>query len=45
MDREHVAEAYGRWAPIYDLVFGAVFRQGRRAAVRAAERGDWRPHP
>lgn len=37
MDREHVAEAYGRWAPVYDLVFGPVFRQGRRAAVRAAE--------
>jgi len=37
MDRDQVAEAYGRWAPIYDLVFGPVFRQGRRAAVRAAE--------
>jgi phosphatidylethanolamine/phosphatidyl-N-methylethanolamine N-methyltransferase len=38
MDRDQVAEAYGRWAPIYDIVFGPVFRQGRRAAVRAAER-------
>jgi phosphatidylethanolamine/phosphatidyl-N-methylethanolamine N-methyltransferase len=38
MDRDQVAEAYGRWAPIYDLVFGLVFRHGRRAAVRAAER-------
>src|ERR1700734_1599670 len=38
MDRGRVAEAYGRWAPIYDLVFGPVFRQGRRAAVVAAER-------
>jgi phosphatidylethanolamine/phosphatidyl-N-methylethanolamine N-methyltransferase len=37
MDRHQVAEAYGRWAPIYDIVFGPVFRQGRRAAVRAAE--------
>jgi phosphatidylethanolamine/phosphatidyl-N-methylethanolamine N-methyltransferase len=37
MDRDQVAEAYGRWAPVYDLVFGPVFRQGRRAAVRAAE--------
>jgi phosphatidylethanolamine/phosphatidyl-N-methylethanolamine N-methyltransferase len=37
MDRDHVAEAYGRWAPVYDIVFGPVFRQGRRAAVRAAE--------
>ncbi len=37
MDRDQVAGAYGRWAPIYDLVFDAVFRQGRRAAVVAAE--------
>ena len=38
MDRGGVAEAYGRWAPVYDIVFGPVFRQGRRAAVVAAER-------
>src|SRR5271165_2714100 len=38
MDRHGVAAAYGRWAPIYDIVFGPVFRQGRRAAVIAAER-------
>jgi phosphatidylethanolamine/phosphatidyl-N-methylethanolamine N-methyltransferase len=38
LERDRVAEAYGRWAPIYDLVFGPVFRQGRRAAVVAAER-------
>ena len=37
MEMEGVAAAYGRWAPIYDLVFGPVFRQGRKAAVRAAE--------
>src|SRR5450755_2276814 len=37
MDIGQVAEAYGRWAPVYDIVFGPVFRQGRRAAVRAAE--------
>jgi len=37
MDRDQVAGAYDRWAPIYDLVFGAVFRKGRRAAVVAAE--------
>jgi phosphatidylethanolamine/phosphatidyl-N-methylethanolamine N-methyltransferase len=37
LEREQVAEAYGRWAPVYDLVFGPVFRQGRRAAVVAAE--------
>lgn len=37
MDRDHVAEAYSRWALVYDIVFGPVFRQGRRAAVMAAE--------
>lgn len=37
MERDQVAEAYARWAPVYDIVFGPVFRQGRRAAVRAAE--------
>lgn len=35
---EKVAKAYGRWAPIYDLVFGPVFAQGRTAAIDAAER-------
>ncbi|WP_204848382.1 class I SAM-dependent methyltransferase [Rhodopila globiformis] len=38
LDRDRVAAAYGRWAPIYDVVFGPVFSQGRRAAVAAAER-------
>jgi phosphatidylethanolamine/phosphatidyl-N-methylethanolamine N-methyltransferase len=38
MDTDGVARAYGRWAPVYDAVFGPVFRQGRLAAVRAAER-------
>jgi phosphatidylethanolamine/phosphatidyl-N-methylethanolamine N-methyltransferase len=38
MSTDGVAQAYGRWAPIYDLVFGPVFRQGRSAAIRAAER-------
>jgi phosphatidylethanolamine/phosphatidyl-N-methylethanolamine N-methyltransferase len=38
MERDQVAEAYGRWAPVYDIVFGPVFRRGRRAAVDAAER-------
>ena len=33
-----VAQAYDRWAPIYDLVFGPVFRQGRASAIRAADR-------
>ena len=38
MELHQVAEAYGRWAPVYDIVFGPVFRRGRRAAVDAAER-------
>jgi phosphatidylethanolamine/phosphatidyl-N-methylethanolamine N-methyltransferase len=33
-----VAEAYGRWAPVYDFVFGPVFKRGRSAAIDAAER-------
>ena len=33
-----VARAYDRWAPIYDLVFGRVFAQGRSAAAEAANR-------
>jgi phosphatidylethanolamine/phosphatidyl-N-methylethanolamine N-methyltransferase len=32
-----VANAYGRWAPVYDLVFGPVFRRGRASAIVAAE--------
>ena len=38
IDHESVARAYARWAPVYDLVFGAVFERGRRAAIAAAER-------
>ena len=38
MSTAGVAKAYDRWAPIYDIVFGPVFRRGRSAAVRAAER-------
>lgn len=34
-DREMVEQAYDRWAPIYDLVFGGVFSKGRRAAIAA----------
>ena len=37
-DKASIERAYARWAPIYDLVFGAVFDRGRRAAVAAAER-------
>jgi phosphatidylethanolamine/phosphatidyl-N-methylethanolamine N-methyltransferase len=38
LERDQVAEAYGRWAPVYDIVFGPVFSRGRRTAVEAAER-------
>src|SRR5580698_3993504 len=38
LDKHTVTKAYDRWAPVYDLVFGAVFEQGRHAAIRAAER-------
>jgi len=38
LDKETIAKAYGRWAPVYDLVFGAVFEHGRHAAIAAAER-------
>jgi phosphatidylethanolamine/phosphatidyl-N-methylethanolamine N-methyltransferase len=34
-DREMVEQAYDRWAPIYDLVFGGVFSKGRSAAIVA----------
>jgi phosphatidylethanolamine/phosphatidyl-N-methylethanolamine N-methyltransferase len=36
--QETLNKAYGRWAPIYDLVFGAVFDRGRKASIEAAER-------
>jgi phosphatidylethanolamine/phosphatidyl-N-methylethanolamine N-methyltransferase len=38
IDRAGVAKAYARWAPIYDLVFGAVFDGGRQASIVAADR-------
>jgi phosphatidylethanolamine/phosphatidyl-N-methylethanolamine N-methyltransferase len=38
MEAGKVAAAYGRWAPVYDMVFGPVFRRGRGAAIEVAER-------
>jgi phosphatidylethanolamine/phosphatidyl-N-methylethanolamine N-methyltransferase len=38
LDKNTIAKAYARWAPVYDLVFGAVFGRGRRAAIEAADR-------
>src|SRR6201997_4061385 len=34
-DRDMVEQAYDRWAPVYDLVFGGVFSKGRDAAIQA----------
>ena len=38
LDKQTIAKAYARWAPVYDLVFGAVFERGRNASIEAAER-------
>src|SRR5947207_1797018 len=38
LDKVTITKAYARWAPVYDLVFGAVFDRGRQAAIAAAER-------
>jgi len=38
LDKAAIEKAYARWAPVYDLVFGAVFERGRKAAIAAAER-------
>jgi phosphatidylethanolamine/phosphatidyl-N-methylethanolamine N-methyltransferase len=37
-DRQSVEQAYDRWAPIYDLVFGGVFEKGRQAAIAATNK-------
>jgi phosphatidylethanolamine/phosphatidyl-N-methylethanolamine N-methyltransferase len=38
LDKETITRAYAKWAPVYDVVFGAVFERGRTAAIEAAER-------
>ena len=38
LDKAAIEKAYGRWAPIYDLVFGPIFERARKAAIAAAER-------
>jgi len=37
IDKQSVARAYALWAPIYDVVFGAVFEAGRRASIASVE--------
>src|SRR5712675_1226968 len=41
-DREMVEQAYDRWAPVYDLVFGGVFSKGRDAAIVATNKSGGR---
>src|SRR4051794_13139985 len=38
IDRAGVAKAYGRWAPVYDLVFGKVFEHGRQSTIAEADK-------
>src|SRR6201985_3423672 len=38
IDGGGVAKAYGRWAPVYDLVFGKVFDHGRQSTIAEADR-------
>src|SRR6201999_2996954 len=38
LDRAPVEQAYDRWDPVYDLVFGGVFSKGRSAAIQATNR-------
>ncbi len=38
LDRGTVEQAYDRWAPVYDLVFGGVFAKGRQAAITATNK-------
>ena len=35
-DKKAIQKACARWAPIYDIVCGPIFLDGRRAAARAA---------
>jgi phosphatidylethanolamine/phosphatidyl-N-methylethanolamine N-methyltransferase len=38
MSTTGVAKSYDRLAPVYDLVFGPVFRKGRAESIKVAER-------
>jgi phosphatidylethanolamine/phosphatidyl-N-methylethanolamine N-methyltransferase len=38
LDQDLVLKAYARWAPVYDVVFGAFCAPGRAAGIQAAER-------
>ena len=38
ISRAGVEKAYGRWAPVYDLVFGKVFDAGRQSTIAEADK-------
>src|ERR1700755_890411 len=38
LDQQTLNRAYARWAPIYDIVFGAVFDRGRKMSIEAGEK-------
>ena len=38
LSHENVVRTYDRWAPVYDVVFGSIFEQARRAAIAECER-------
>src|SRR5437764_11556289 len=38
IDREGVEKAYGRWAPVYDLVFGKGSDHGRKSTIVEADK-------
>lgn len=38
IDRAGVTRTYDLWAPVYDLIFGKVFDEGRRATIAEADR-------
>ncbi len=41
-NKQVMEKAYARWAPVYDLLCGPVFVNGRRAAARAAREAGGR---
>ena len=43
LDKDTITKAYARWAPVYDLVFGAVFERGRARGDSSAAERDRRP--
>ncbi len=39
LDKHTIAKAYARWAPVYDLVFGAVFDARPQGVDRGGRAG------